>query len=515
MNKKEIQTLINLTDPRLFGNEAAEDEDPGVLDSYFVEKPEFKIFEDEKVPLSIVRARKGVGKSALLARGAYSKNNESPKPLVISIIGADLVAQRPFKVGNASELIYDWQQRICSRINVELGREIGLALDDASISLVEASELSGFKDRNIIGSLLDRLKGKLGNIETTKLVPQDAQQLLQRYMERHRNRNVWLFIDDVDATFHRTEVECLRLSTFFSACRILTNSVRGLLIRTAVRTDVWTSIRSSDEALDKCEQYIFDQMWSRKGTGSILAKRIKSYLLRRLEDHWITKDILQNIPEERRRLIEEGLIKPSWAQSESIETLKDNQLIRLIFPPHPQWGLHGGAPNETVHVLSAGRPRWALQLCKLAAREASTSTHIIRYGHIREILERYGQFRIDDLIKEHFHQCPEIEEIIHAFARQKGRYSTDELLAFIETAILTHIKVHLDSTEAINALPIAHFLFRIGFFSGRDDRDPPHLTYYRYEEKPHLLKTVTNIDEGLIWSIHPSLRGALNLTLPD
>lgn len=83
-----------LDDRNLWGNEAGEDEEPAVLSSYFVRQPEFDAFFDPDVRLSVARARKGMGKSALLKECEYLAGRDG-KVVVVSLKGADLVAQRP------------------------------------------------------------------------------------------------------------------------------------------------------------------------------------------------------------------------------------------------------------------------------------------------------------------------------------------------------------------------------------------------------------------------------------
>lgn len=61
----------DLNNPELFGNEAGEDEDKKRLNDYYLEKEENKLFHDSNRSLEFVRARKGVGKSALLNYSAY------------------------------------------------------------------------------------------------------------------------------------------------------------------------------------------------------------------------------------------------------------------------------------------------------------------------------------------------------------------------------------------------------------------------------------------------------------
>jgi len=66
----------NLKDKRLFGNEAGEDESLEVLNSYYIDHRDFDSFFDIDEKLSIVSARKGMGKSALLSRLQFKLQNE-------------------------------------------------------------------------------------------------------------------------------------------------------------------------------------------------------------------------------------------------------------------------------------------------------------------------------------------------------------------------------------------------------------------------------------------------------
>ena len=61
----------DLINPNLFGNQAGEDEDKSRLSDYYLEKEKNKIFHDANRKLGFVRARKGVGKSALINYSAY------------------------------------------------------------------------------------------------------------------------------------------------------------------------------------------------------------------------------------------------------------------------------------------------------------------------------------------------------------------------------------------------------------------------------------------------------------
>ena len=335
--------MIRLNDRQLWGNEAGEDEEPSVLASYFLPQDLFADFYDAHNPLSIARAKKGLGKSALLRHCAYTIAQPQSE-VVIQLKGADLVAASNRVANTPEERIYDWQQRMCYAINRELGARLGLALSDDAMLLVEIAELAGFKERNLIGSLLNRLTIKFKGVEFKGPAPAaDHKALLQRVSEGRAN--VWLFIDDIDATFRRSPEEVLRLSTFFSACRDLARAFKGVNIRTCVRTDVWASIRRTDEALDKCEQYIFDIKWSTRQTGEILARRVRSYLARTKRE-----DLASSAsPVLRRR---------------GDPSVEDSKLLGVVFAHAFTWGRHGYGvtPHRVIHIFSAGRPRWAAQL---------------------------------------------------------------------------------------------------------------------------------------------------------
>jgi hypothetical protein len=481
--------MINIADPALWGNEAADDEDPATLESYFVSQPKFSRFFDTRRPFSIARARKGLGKSALLKLGAYHLR-DLPRVMVVELKGADLAALRPVKPMSPEEHLYDWQQRMCMVINRELGNRIGLATSDDTITMVESAELAGWKQRNLVGVLLDRLVGKLGPAQLTKLEVKDHRALLQRHQRLSKESTVWLFIDDIDATFLRSNDESLRLSTFFSACRALVSGFKSIHIRTCVRSDVWASIRKTDESLDKCEQYIFDIQWSQRQTGVILAERITAYVGR-----------------DDRRPRSLPARSTSSGEGEPNRTVLDR-----VFAPTFPWGTGQRPAYVVIHTYSAGRPRWAAQLCRMAAEEAiSVRDRQIKFGHVKQVLVEYGRFRLDDITREHKHQCPEIAAVANAFSRGTYRYSTAELLKFIETKILRNTTVTIEGERPTMPMPVAHFLFRIGFVVGCERGGSGGTRYYTYEEKPDLLLNEANIDDGLDWQIHPSFQAALSV----
>ena len=81
-------TAIRLTDPDLFGNDAAEDEEADILASYAVQRPELADFTSASRKICIARAYKGEGKSALLRLSA-SQVEKSGDPQIVVFISAN------------------------------------------------------------------------------------------------------------------------------------------------------------------------------------------------------------------------------------------------------------------------------------------------------------------------------------------------------------------------------------------------------------------------------------------
>lgn len=473
----------------LFGNEAGEDEDIQILNSYFVEKMEFDRFYSPKNRFLITQSRKGVGKSTLLKKTLYM-NQKKGNTLSLYLKGSDLVALQEISRSSPNELIHGWQQRICTRINHEIGRRINIALRDDSIALVEASELAGFKERNLVSCLSERLKTNIVKADKTSslLASQNAIELLTRYSKSH-DMTVWFYIDDIDATFLNKEKQKLELSTFFSACRNLVNSVKGLVIRAAVRTDVWTILDEYDEALDKCRQYIVPLNWSASSTGEILERKIISYFRRTYPRHPVCR-------------------------LEVSKTHRNTEIIHLIISPIFPWGKRTRPSYKVIHLLSNGRPRWAAQLCKMAGHKAfEDRKDQIQLKHIDDIMSKYGQYRLDDLYREHNHQCSHMERVIESFAGGYRRYNTHNFMDRIMKKIVRRYgPLKIDGIDNVQGtLGIAHFLYRIGFIQGCSGEDNLDDEPTSFEDRPDLLKTDINLDDGLDWEIHPSYRKVLRI----
>lgn len=485
-----------------FGNEAGDDVDPEELMEYFVEQDAFKKFLDSRKRLLVATARKGVGKSALLKWTAAKVAAHDPDALVITVRGADLVRGR-FNLTNtlstANDHTRDWMVRICTLINRQLALRLNLALTDDTITLIETAELEGYKARNLVGCLLDRLQSLLEKGRgTTKLPAKNEIELLKRV----KDRKVWILIDDLDATYQNTNAESLNLASFFSACRYLIQDLKDLFIRASVRMDVWALLRRYDEALDKTSQYVSEILWHQDDFLSLLSLRIQASLK------------------------QAGLPAPRPARYASKDEISE-RLIELVFEPKMQWGDSRRNVSEMqptlspqrqvdtykiIYTLSYERPRWAVQLCKLAQEAAlRRGLNRITKGSIDEVWGEYGAKRIEDLVSEHKHQCPQVNELLNAFRGAERLMTRGGLFQCIKNRVSEHLDVQIEGEVTRSPREIARFLYRLGFIVARSENAEGEYEHYRFDQMPDFLMARSDDDFSVKWEIHPCYRQALDI----
>ncbi len=481
----------------IFGNDSGEDENPKILAGYFVEHQSFSKAYDKARPLEIVKARKGMGKSALLSHLKYRLTDThspiDPRAVVIKVTGNELMGLADFSGTDPSLLENRWRQVICKRISMELAKEIGFAGSDDSMSLIEAAEIEGFKGRNLVSGLMARLGSVIES--TTKALsggavglkstnPTDSRTLgyeqILRRMQESGDRNVWLLVDDIDAKFVDTEALQTRIGAFFSALRSLAFSVEGLRARASVRTDVWTNLRSMEDQ-DKLRQYITEIKWSDEQLKNIFAKRILSYLQRNGETKYA-----------------------DWNEQDDY-----HRIVCEVFSGDFRMGSEKkGDPLMVALVLAGKRPRWMGQLCKQAGSAAGTL--LIQQRHFNAVMSSFGREKISDLIKEHQHQFSELQKVIDAFRASDKTNSRFKLVSLIERGFVARFGAA--KVPSVNGFPfqstdqIAELLYEIDFIVGeKTGKQTP------FHDDPTLFQCETNQQNKVPWMVNLSYRSFLGI----
>lgn len=468
-----------------FGNEAGDDVDPAELTTYFVEQDLFSDMLDPKKKIAVAVAKKGVGKSALIQWLSYRIAETDPNALVVKCRGSDITRAQfnlQAKLESPNDYIRDWMVRLCAIANRRIASDIGAALTDDKMTLVETAELDGFKQKNLVSALTSRFTKILDRLAPTASKVTNEVELLKRL----EPRELWILIDDLDATFQNTPEECLAISTFFSACRYLAQDMKGIHIRVTMRANVWSVIRRFDESLDKLDQYVHEIRWAESDFRRLLYGRIKS------------------------QLIELGMAQPT-VHPDDTEEQREQKYIKLVFIPTVEWADKKIPVYQLIYTLSYHRPRWAIQLCKLMQKEAKRSTDtLLTKGHVDAVWGEYGLKRIADLVAEHKHQCKQIEELINAFRGAERQMTRDQLIVWIKNHITNHLNPFINGVAITSPLDVAHLLYEIGFIVARSDFQGGY-EHYSFELMPDFLSSRTNDDFGMTWEIHPCYREALDI----
>ncbi|QHF45978.1 hypothetical protein PspS35_20100 [Pseudomonas sp. S35] len=106
-----------------------------------------------------------------------------------------------------------------------------------------------------------------------------------------------------------------------------------------------------------------------------------------------------------------------------------------------------------------------------------------------------------------------LQEIIESFSGGVYRFTTSQLIDHVTDKIIKRIGVPaIDGISSVKgSLSVAHFLFRCGFIAARDEADVTGLGFVRHEERPNLLTSNINLDDGMSWEVHPSYRDVLRI----
>jgi hypothetical protein len=455
---------------RIFGHEAAEDEDPERLkEYYFKSKTYLQVVND--LPLRIVVGHKGIGKSALFK---VAIDEETSNNRLTVLIKPDDIIGIGENTDDFLKLIREWKQGINEIIAKKALNSFGLIFDEGWRS----------KLNHYGGAALDFLMSTLKNDDKVDLSA-SKQAILHDFLKHNK---ISVYIDDLDRGWQGRKNDIQRISALLNAIRDISTDNRGIYFRVSLRSDVYYLARTSDESTDKTESSVIWCSWTNHEILVLLIKRIESYFGRQVN--------------------EENLLKKH--QSDLM-----GYLIPVIEPKFTGRGHWENAPMYRVLMsLIRKRPRDLVKLLTLAGREArNCGAECISTKHLESVFEEYSQGRLQDTFNEYRSELPAIERLILGMrpskiqrkASQGYVYSTDELLKKIKT-IQERGQFKWANGNNVDTKGLAAFLYKINFITARKKLDIGLDRKY-FEENRYLSNQFTEF--GYDWEVHPAYRWAL------
>lgn len=453
---------------KLFGCEAAEDENPTRLREYFFKAPIYEqVIAD--LPLRIIVGHKGIGKSALF-KIAMLEDKESNRLSIL--IKPDDISGISLANEDFLSLIRDWKYGLMEIIASKVLSQLAQNATDVK------SWLTAYGGK-LIDMMKDFVKENTGvGLEPAKMA------IIEKFIETEK---VYIYIDDLDRGWQGTKNDIRRISALLNSVRDLSNDCNGLCFRVGLRSDVYYLVRTSDESTDKIEGSVIWLKWTNHEIFCLLVKRIEAFYGRSINEKYLF---------EKRQSDLAVYLRPIFTNR---------------FEGEGHWS---NAPiYRVIMSLIRKRPRDLIKICTLSARRArENGNNLILTNDLKEIFEEYSQGRLQDTINEYITELPMIEKLLLNMKPTKKekdsgngyKLSTDKLLVKLnnmspETYIFANGK-------RADAKSLAAFLYKINFLTARKETDEGIIRRY-FEENRYLSSSF--IDFGFEWEIHPAYRWAL------
>ncbi|WP_099469977.1 ATP-binding protein [Konateibacter massiliensis] len=459
---------------QLFGNEAAEDENIDRLLQYYVKGDIYEKMSSS-IPLYILVGHKGVGKSALLK--ILQKEDVEKENISISIQPDDII-ELDIHTDNFNKRIRDWKDGL-SKIIFQ--------------KIIESISTSDYLNRNPwvekFSTLLFSIVGKKVNElqkETITMSSKDFTTLFKNII--FTEKIITVYIDDLDRGWENTQNDIKNISALLNSIRDLSREIPNLRFRVALRSDVYYSVRTSDESTDKIEGCVLWQYWSNHEIMVMLIKRIETYFGRDINE----KELLEK-------------------KQKDIKHYLDS-VFEERFKGKGHWD---NAPiYQVLMSLIRKRPRDLIKLCTLAARNAKKFSHSkIQTSDLEESFNEYSAGRLQDTINEYASELTKIEDLLLKMRPTKKElesgspclFSRDKLINKLNN-ILSMSNYTFNGNKVVTAQNLAAFLYKINFLTARKDKDEEIQRSY-YDENRYLANEFS--DFGYSYEIHPAYRWAL------
>ena len=458
---------------KLFGQEAAEDEDFDRLQSYYIKnKTHEKLTAN--LPLRILVGHKGIGKSAIFT---IARHEDIDAHRISILIRPDDIANIGKGGVDFSQMIRDWKKGLTAIITEKIFDNLGLISKNENYKEVVST---GGK---IINFLKNTFSGKCKDINLDYIDKTITNQFL-------KESRIIVYIDDLDRGWESKREDIQRISALLNAARDMCNDNKGLQFRISLRTDVYYLVRTSDESTDKIESSVIWHGWTNHEILLLLIKRIATFFNRQIDIEKL-KDVKQaNLAHYLDDIFERRFI--AYGKWENVP------MYRILMS------------------LIRKRPRDLVKLCTLAAKDAfNNNSDKIKTKNLQAIFSEYSQGRIQDTVNEYKSELPQIERLLlnmkpsrKEIKEHKGYiYDTNRIKAKIRN-IIEQGKFTFTNGKVATDAELLQFMYKINFVTARKELSDGRIERKYFEENKYLSYQFVNF--GYDWEIHPAFRWALS-----
>jgi hypothetical protein len=216
---------------RLFGPEAAEDEDPERLKEYYFKSGTYTNVTAD-LPLRVLVGHKGIGKSALFKMAMLEDRENGELPILIR---PDDIAGIAKDSNDFLLTIRAWRTGLNEIITRKVLSEFGLDQSGAIAQL-----------QNVSGRVLDFIVTTVQSLKPLNYEP-TRQLMLNKFLKENK---ITVYIDDLDRGWEGRREDVRRISALLNAIRDMANESRGLDFKIGLRSDVYYLVRTSDAVQD-------------------------------------------------------------------------------------------------------------------------------------------------------------------------------------------------------------------------------------------------------------------------
>lgn len=456
---------------KIFGSYDGEGENIKRLKEYYFKTESYNSIISD-LPVRILVGQKGIGKSALFRIAIAEQAELGLMPILIK---PDDIAELGEKHESLILSIRKWKFGLTDIIAKKVLNEFGIIDEGISSRIIKVG-----------GKMIPLLTESIVNNKNKSDLTKEQNSLIDNFLASNK---IVIYLDDLDRGWQNRKEGLVMISALINSIRDMSMENPGLMFKLALRTDVFTAVRTEDESSDKFDGLVVWHSYELNDIFIMLVKRILTFWGEPFND--------ENLKQTGQKYLAYNL----------------DSIFEKVFLGKGKWS---EAPMYRVLLsLIRNRPRDIVKLCTLAARKAYVEkSNIIKTNHIQSILPEYSKSIINDTIAEYKSELPQIERLIYGMKPARKERNTED--SFVYTTAELHKKLFnltqqgtftFASGKIADAHDLTSFLYKINFITARKTQEDGTITRKDYEQDSILSSSYMSF--GYDWEVHLAYRWVL------